>query len=368
MKPTRLLLATTALTLATGLASAQDMANDMTLVSWGGAYQASQQNAYVAPYLEANPDVTAVWDESSAEAVAKLRAMNEAGNITWDLVDVVASDAIRLCDEGLAMEYDPDELLAPGDDGTPASDDFGDLIVSDCFIPQIVYSTTFGYRTDMVGDTPPTKICDVFDLETYPGKRSLEKRPINNMEWALLCDGVAKDEVYDVLGTPEGQERALAKLDTIKDEVIWWSAGADTPQLLADGEIVMGSTYNGRLFSVIEEQDQPVAMLWDAQVFDLASWLIPAGLPEDRLARVKDFVRFATDTQRLADQAKYISYGPARASSAPLVGEHAELGIKMAPNMPTDPENAKNTFLYNYEFWADYRDDIDAKFQAWLAK
>jgi putative spermidine/putrescine transport system substrate-binding protein len=300
--------------------------------------------------------------------VAKLRAMNEAGNITWDLVDVVAADAIRLCDEGLAMEYDPDELLAAGDDGSSASDDFGDLIVSDCFIPQIVYSTTFGYRTDMVGDTPPTDICDVFDLEAYPGKRALEKRPINNMEWALLCDGVAKADVYDVLETEEGQAQALAKLDTIKDQVVWWSAGADTPQLLADGEVVMGSTYNGRLFSLIEEQDQPVAMLWDAQVFDLDGWIIPAGLPEDRLARVKDFVKFATDTQRLADQAKYISYGPARKSSAPLVGQHADLGIDMAPHMPTDPENSKNTFLYNYTWWADYRDDLDAKFQAWLAQ
>ncbi len=371
MKFTTTLLASTALTLASGAAFAEshgDMANQMTIVSWGGAYQASQRKAYAEPYMEMNPEVEIVWDESSAEAVAKLRAMNEAGNVTWDLVDVVASDAIRLCDEGLAMEIDPDEDLAAAPDGTSAEDDFGDLLVSDCFIPQIVYSTTFGYRTDMVGDTPPDDICDVFDLEAYPGKRSLEKRPINNMEWALLCDGVAKDEVYDVLATPEGQEQALAKLDTIKDEVIWWSAGADTPQLLADGEVVMGSTYNGRLFSVIEEQDQPVAMLWDAQVFDLDGWIIPAGLPEDRLARVKDFVKFATDTQRLADQAKYISYGPARNSSAPLVGQHAELGIDMAPHMPTDPNNAQNTFLYNYEFWADYRDDIDAKFQAWLAK
>ena len=368
MSTTKILMATTALGMAASLASAHEMANDMTLVSWGGAYQKSQVNAYADPYKEMNPEVNIVWDESSAEAVAKLRAMNEAGNITWDLVDVVASDAIRLCDEGLAMEYDPEELLAPAPDGTSAEDDFGDLLVSDCFIPQIVYSTTFGYRTDMVGDTPPTDVCAVFDLEAYPGKRSLEKRPINNMEWALLCDGVPKDEVYDVLATDEGQEQALAKLGTIKDQVVWWSAGADTPQLLADGEIVMGSTYNGRLFSVIEEQDQPVAMLWDAQVFDLDGWIIPAGLSEERLARVKDFVRFATDTQRLADQAKWISYGPARASSAPLVGEHAELGIDMAPHMPTDPENAKNTFLYNYEFWADYRDDIDAKFQAWLAQ
>ncbi|ETA52810.1 extracellular solute-binding protein [Ponticoccus alexandrii] len=370
MKLTTTLLTTSALTLAAASAQAQEMSNEMTLVSWGGAYQSSQQNAYVEPYLEMHPEVSVAWDESSNEAVAKLRAMNEAGNVTWDLVDVVASDAIRLCDEGLAMEYDPDELLADGDDGSKASDDFGDLIVSDCYIPQIVYSTTFGYRTDMVpeGVEAPNDICDVFDLETYPGKRSLEKRPINNMEWALLCDGVAKDEVYDVLETSEGQDQALAKLGTIKDEVIWWSAGADTPQLLADGEIFMGSTYNGRLFSVIEEQDQPVAMMWDAQVFDLDGWIIPAGLPEERLARVKDFLRFATDTQRLADQAKYISYGPARASSAPLVGQHAELGIDMAPHMPTDPANAENTFLYNYEFWADYRDDIDAKFQAWLAQ
>ena len=130
----------------------------------------------------------------------------------------------------------------------------------------------------------------------------------------------------------------------------------------------MGSTYNGRLFSVIEEQNQPVAMLWDYQVFDLDGWIIPAGLPEDRLARALDFVYYATDTQRLADQAKYISNGPARASSAPLVGQHAELGIDMAPHMPTDPANATNVFVTQYDFWADYRDDLDAKFQAWLAQ
>ncbi|WP_299350852.1 extracellular solute-binding protein [uncultured Shimia sp.] len=352
---------------AASVAASSLVAEEMTIVSWGGAYSKSQLRAYHEPYSEKS-GVTIINDDSSAEAVAKLRAMNEAGNVTWDVVDVVAADAIRLCDEGLAMEIDADTQLAAAPDGTSASDDFGDLLVSDCFIPQIVYSTTFGYRTDLVGDTPPSNICDVFDLEAYPGKRSLEKRAINNMEWALLCDGVAKDDVYSVLETPEGQDQALAKLDTIKDSVVWWSAGADTPQLLADGEVIMGSTYNGRLFSVIEEQKQPVAMLWDAQVFDLDGWIIPTGLSEERKARALDYIMFATDTQRLADQAKYISYGPARKSSAPLVGKHADLGIDMAPHMPTDPENAKNTFLYNYEFWADYRDDIETKFQAWLAK
>ncbi|MEM1346628.1 MAG: extracellular solute-binding protein [Pseudomonadota bacterium] len=370
MKLHHLLSGAAAAALTFGLsAQAQEMADEMTIVSWGGAYSASQQNAYHDPYME-KTGVQIINDESSNEAVAKLRAMNEAGNVTWDVVDVVASDAIRLCDEGLALEIDFDEQLAPAPDGTSASDDFGDLLVSDCFIPQIVYSTTFGFRTDVAEweGREPDDICDVFDLEAFPGKRSLEKRPINNMEWALLCDGVAKADVYDMLETEEGVAKAFAKLDTIKDEVIWWSAGAETPQRLADGEVVIGSTYNGRLFALIEEQDQPVKMLWDAQVFDLDGWIIPTGLSEERLNRALHYVRFATDTQRLADQAKWISYGPARASSAPLVGKHAELGIDMAPHMPTDPNNAKNTFLYNYEWWADNRDDLDAKFQAWLAQ
>jgi len=354
----------------TALTAGNAIAADMTIVSWGGAYSASQQNAYHDPYMAANPGVNIINDDSSAEAVAKLRAMAEAGNTTWDVVDVVASDAMRLCDEGLAMEIDHDSQLAAAPDGTPASKDFGELIVSECFIPQIVYSTTFGFRSDVAewGGKEPDDICDVFDLDTFPGKRSLEKRPINNMEWALLCSGVAKADVYDVLETEEGQAKALAKLDTIKDQTIWWSAGADTPQLLADREVVIGSTYNGRLFALIEEQKQPVKMLWDAQVFDLDGWIIPAGLSDERKKAAMDYIYFATDTQRLADQAKYISYGPARASSAPLVGKHAALGIDMAPHMPTDPNNAKNTFLYNYSWWADYRDDLDAKFQAWLAQ
>ncbi len=368
MKVTKILAATTALTMAASAVAAEEMSNELTLVSWGGAYQASQQKAYVEPYLKMHPEVKVTWDTSSAEAVAKMRAMKEAGNVTWDLVDAVASDSMRLCDEGLAEELNHDEMLAPAPDGTPASEDFGNLIVSECFVPQIVYSTTFGYRKDMVGDTPPTSVCDIFDTTKYPGKRALQKRPIDNMEWALYCDGVAEEDIYDVLGTDEGVERAFKKLDTIKSDVVWWTAGAETPQLLADGEVVFGSTFNGRLFSAIAEQNQPIEMLWDMQSFDLDGWVLPAGLPADRRARALDFLKFATDTQRLADQAKYISYGPARKSSAPLVGKHAELGIDMAPHMPTDPANSKNIHVYDYEWWADNRDDLNAKFEAWLAK
>ena len=108
MKTTMKLMATSCLTLTASMAFADGhMANEMTIVSWGGAYSASQQNAYHAPYME-KTGINIINDESSSEAVAKLRAMNEAGNVTWDLVDVEAADAIRLCDEGLAVEIDAD--------------------------------------------------------------------------------------------------------------------------------------------------------------------------------------------------------------------------------------------------------------------
>ena len=347
----------------------ENCAGSMVIMSWGGAYQAAQLAAYVQPYIDAT-GVTVTWDESSGQAVAKLRAMSETGNVTADVVDVLATDAIRLCDDGLVMEIDYDEMLDPGIDGTPPAEDFGDNAVSECLVPTNAYSTTFAYRTDVAewNGAVPDDICDVFDLEAFPGRRALERNPINNFEWALICDGVPAEEVYDVLSTPEGVDRALAKLDTIRDSVIWWTAGAETPQLLADKEVVMGSTYNGRLFSVIAEQGQPVAMLWDHQVFDYDGWIVPAGLSEERMNRVMHFLRFATDTQRLADQAKYIAYGPARASSQPLVSTHVDLGIEMAPHMPTNPENMTHYIVNSIDWWADNQDEAEARFQNWLAQ
>ena len=343
------------------------MADAMKLVSWGGMYQRSQEKAYLDPYVARNRSLDVSWDSDSHSAVSILRK-GDAKARSWDVVDVVASDAIRLCEAGLAERIEVDRVLAPAPDGTPPSVDFGKFLINDCFIPQIAYSTTIGYRTDLVGRQRPRSVCDIFDLRRFPGKRALEKRPINNMEWALLCDGVPESRLYEVLATRRGQDRALAKLDTIKDDIIWWSAGAETPQLLADGEVVMGSTYNGRLFSLIAEQGQPVEILWDRQVIDLDGWIIPKGLPADRKARVLDFLYFATDTQRLADQAQYISYGPARRSSAPLVGRHKDLGIDMKRHIPTGSGNFATALLYNYDFWTEHRAAIDRRFSAWLIR
>ncbi len=337
---------------------------ELVIVTWGGAYETAQQKSHFDPYMAANPNVKIMNDESGTESLAKLRAQNETGKVTWDVIDATIDKAVLMCDDGLLEVINPDEDLAPAPDGTPASKDFEGYLLSECFIPQLTYSTAFAYRTDL--EQKPAELCDIFDLEKVPGKRSLEKRPLNNLEWALLCDGVAADDIYDVLATDEGIKQAFAKLDTIKSEVIWWTQGAQPAQLLADGEVVISSGWNGRLFDVIEKEKQPIAMLWDWQVLDVGGWVIPKGAPN--LDEAKKFIRWVTEAQSLADLAKYISYGPTRASALSLVGMHAELGIDMSPHMPTHPDNAKRSLVYNYEFWADNLDDLNQRFQAWLLK
>lgn len=356
--------AAAAILVAGGTVNADDPVS-LTIVSWGGAYTESQQRAYHDPYMELNPHVTITNDDGSANALAGLRAQSQAGNVTWDLVDMLPSDAQLACDEGIIMPVDHDAILAAAPDGTPASEDFLPGSLGECFIPQIVYSTVLTINHELFPeDQQPSTIADLFDTENFPGRRALQDRPGTNLEWALYADGVPIDEIYDVLATPEGVDRAFAKLDTIKDDIVFWTEGAQAPQLLADGEVAFATGYNGRMFDASEVEGQPFDIIWDGQIVEWDGWVIPAD--GQNIDAVMDYLFFATDTQRLADQAKYISYGPARASSASMVSTHADLGIDMEPHMPTNPDNYFAPIVLDNDFWADYGDELRERYANWM--
>ena len=344
-----------------GFAAGAAKADPLTVVSWGGAYTKSQVEAYHKPFTEKTGIEIVSADYNGG--LAEVKAQVEAGNVTWDLVDVELSDAVRGCDEGLLEPLDH-AMLPAAPDGTAAADDFLPGTLHDCAVATIVWSTIYAYDTTKFTDTAPSAMADFFDLEAFPGKRGMRRTPKANLEFALIADGVPAGEVYEVLSTPEGVDRAFAKLDTIKDEVVWWEAGAQPPQLLADGEVAMTTAYNGRVFNAIATEVKPFEIVWDGQVWDLDLWVIPRVAPNKETAL--EFIKFSTDTQRLADQASWISYGPARKSSVPLIGAHAESGVDMGPHMPTAPENFGNALQNDFLFWADYQDELNERFNAWL--
>ena len=348
-------------TLVVGAASAADL----TVVSWGGAYTKSQVEAYHKPWMAGTGHN--IISEDYGGGIAEIKAQVESGNVSWDVVDVELSDAIRACDEGLLEPIDH-SMLPAAPDGTPAAEDFLPGTLHDCAVANIVWSSVYVYDSSKVRNwNAPKTMADFFNTDSFPGKRGMRKSPKVTLEFALIADGVPVSKVYDVLGTEEGVERAFAKLDTIKDDVIWWEAGAQPPQLLADGEVIFTTAWNGRVFNAVAAEDQSFEMVWDGQIYDLDLWVIPKG--SKNVDAALDFVSFSTATEQLANQASWISYGPARASSVALIGGyHADPSINMADHMPTAPANFKNALQNDFEFWADNSDELNERFNSWLAQ
>ena len=337
-------------------------AAEVTVMSWGGAYTKSQVEAYHKPFTaETGIAVNSVDSDNPATPI---KAQVEAGNVTVDVADVEFSDAVRLCDEGLLEEVDH-SILPAAPDGTAAADDFIEGALQDCAVANIVWSTVFAYNTE-TNEKAPATIADFFNTADFPGKRGLRKSAKATLEMALMADGVPAGEVYGILETDEGVDRAFAKLDSIKDDIIWWEAGAQPPQLLADGEVTMSTAYNGRIFNAAVSEGQPLEVVWDGQILDFDLWVVPKGAPN--VEEAMKFIAFSTDTQRLADQASWISYGPARKSSGAMVGLYNDGKTEMGPHMPTAEANLANALVNNFEFWVDNDAELNERFNAWLAQ
>ena len=328
------------------------LAGTITVTSWGGSYSASQRKAYYEPFM-AETEHTVLEDEWDG-SIGLLRAMVETGNYKSHIVDGSVTAAQAGCDEGFLETIDYGRLgMSP--------DDFIDGAVHECGVGTITYSTLYAYRTDVYPDDPPASWADFWNAEKYPGKRALKKDEAQaTLEFALIADGVATGEVYDVLRSDGGIDRAFAKLDEIKDHLIYWETGAHAPQLLADKEVVMTSGWNGRFYNAVVDDGQPFALVWNGQALDFDYWFIPKDHPELDLAY--EFLAFASRPDRQGDQTNYIAYGPVVKAAA----DHINPDI--LPHLPTAPENMANHFVIDVEFWGDNRESLKARMATWAAK
>ncbi len=338
-------------------------AESITVTSFGGAFSQSQIEAYQKPF-SAKTGVK-VNAEVYNGGLAEIRAQVQAGNVTWDVVDLEKQDLTAACDEGLLEPIDW-STLPPAPDGTPAEKDFIPGALHECGVATIVWTTIVAYDETKFPGEKPTKLADFFDLKKFPGMRAISKRPVVALEFALMADGVPPKDVYKTLSTSAGMDRAFKKLDTIKKSLIFWEAGAQPPQMLADGEVVMTTAYNGRIFSAVVAENKPFVIIWDHQVYNMDFYAIIKGTKNKKIAL--DFLKFATSTQALADSTKWISYGPSRKSSIPLITTYVGTDVKMAPHMPTASANFKNALATNHEWWADNQDEANKRYNAWMAK
>ncbi len=323
----------------------------LTIASWGGAYQASQQKAYFDPFSEAT-GTRIITDEWSGET-AKLRGMVETKTVTWNVVDVEPGHAVQGCEEGWLERIDYSKL--------GGRDKFLPDAALDCAVGTAASAYVFAYDASRFPGAAPTQLADLWDVKKFPGPRSLRKAPKSTLEIALLVDHVKPEDLYKVLSTPEGVDRAFKKLDEIKPYVkVWWSAGAQPPQLLADGEVFMTTAFNGRIADAVHKNGKNFKIVWDGAAISWGLWAIPKGNGKSALAN--KLIAFSTQPKRLADQTKYIPYSPSRPDAMQYVDP------SVLPDLPTAPQNSKNLFTISAQFWADHDEELTERFNRWLAK
>lgn len=324
--------------------------DQLTIVGWGGAGQAAQRKAFFEPFTKATG--IKITEDNWVGEIAKIRAMVKSKTVSWDVVDAVASKTLLMCAEGLLEPIDWTKL---GLDRTK----FMYADKHECGVPISVSATVIAYDKDKLSSTPKT-IVDVFDLQKFPGRRGLEKNPLGNLEWALIADGVAIGDVYKVLSTSGGVDRAFKKLDTIKKDVIWWAAGAQAPQLLADGQVVMTSAYSGRIYDAVKNFGKHFEIMWHAAQQGPDLWVVPKGSP--RVDDAYKFIAFAASANSQADLTRYIPYSPTNKDGMALIDP------SILPNLPGAPDHLATALILDPDFWNDKGDELNQRFTAWLAK
>jgi putative spermidine/putrescine transport system substrate-binding protein len=207
--------------------------------------------------------------------------------------------------------------------------------------------------------TAPTSWADFWDVKKIPGKRGMRKGARYNLEFALLADGVKPADVYKVLATKDGSDRAFRKLTELKPSIQWWEAGAQPAQFLVAGDVALSTVYNGRI-DAANREGRNLKIYWPGGIYDLDYWVIPKGAP-NKDASMK-FIAFASQPATQAVYAQNIAYGPVNNQAL------AKLDKKVLDDLPTSPANAKEAIQMNVGFWADQGEALEKRFAAWATQ
>ena len=344
--------------LAADAATAADYAphtRELTVVSWGGAYTRSQIRGFVRRFEREHGIDVEMIDYTGG--IEEIRSQVRAWNVKWDVVDFELFDAVRACNEDLLVEIDPSSL-PPAPDGTAAARDFLGGSLLPCAVGNVAWATVVAFDPEAV-ERAPKSLEDFFDIKRFPGHRGLRRTPKTNLEWALIADGVKPERVYSVLDTEKGVDRAFRVLDRIKPAIRWWAHGEEAVRLLETGQVTMTSAYNGRI-DTANADGASYEILWDNHVRFRDAWGIPKN--GENIEAALAFVRFASSTESLADQAKFINYGPLRRSSL------EDLPEDLLARLPTSESNLPRGFDTNSAWWSEHIQELQVRFEHWIER
>lgn len=340
-----LLIATTiTLSMAVGCGSGGETArtNKLVFVDWGGTNTDARIAANIEPFEEEyDCDVTVVTPSD----YSKLIAMVENGTTEWDVMN---------CDAYWGAYAGTKGYLEPIDYNVVT-----EKIDPDAQLEYVmgaeVYSSVLAYNTDeYTADTAPKNWVDFWDTTKYPGKRAMWQYPVTVLEAALMADGVPMDQLY-----PLDLDRAFAKLDEIKDDIVWWTEGAQPSQMLSTGEANMALAWSGRVLTA-KEEGSPVDLTYTNGLRIAAGWVVPKGAPNKDMAM--KFIEYISKGESQAAFSEKIPYGSTNPAATDLMTD--ELKEKIGQ---TDEQMAEQIYVSS-EYWSEHLTEVEERFNAWLVE
>lgn len=319
---------------------ARAAAKSIVVADTGGALEAAMDAAFFKPFTAK----TGIEIVKTVNVYAKLKAMVDANAVDWDVVQLDSTAAANFANQGLLEKLDYGVI------------DKSDLIKGashEAYLQIDVVAACVAWNTKNVKpEQVPHTWAELWDLKRFSGQRGLWKQPYQMMEIALMADGVPLDKLY-----PLDVDRALKSLDRIKPDTFWWTSGAQSAQILIDGDVAAGMAWNGRLYDP-KQSGAPVNFHFNQALFVSDSLVIPRG-PKNK-KEAMDFIAFVMEPQQQANFSKQIPYGPTNQKALALL-DAARLAV-----LPSSPENLAHGVFQNFDWWAENGTKTAEKFNSWL--
>lgn len=309
----------------------------------GGAMGKAQRVAFYSEF-EKRYGIRVI--DSSPADLSKLRAMVESGNVQWDVTEIPGQEGLLAKKLGLLQPFDRKIV-----DLSHFPDEYKD---NEHLYPFILYSTVLGYRKDAFpNDSHPKGWADFWDVKRFPGRRSLRNHPVDNLEFALLADGVKRENLY-----PLDLDRAFRKLDEIKPHVsVWWTTGAQPAQLLIDKEVVLASGWNGRFYDIIKA-GAPIEIEWTGGSMKVTTFGIPKGVKHPYWSQ--KFLAVMAEPKQQAIFTNILGYPGLDFESIKYVDP------KITPYLVSNPDHYAKQFRISDEWWLENGPAAMQRWQRWM--
>ncbi|HEX2891177.1 ABC transporter substrate-binding protein [Vineibacter terrae] len=313
-------------------------ADELVFVGFGGAYQEGQKKALFEPF-ERETGIKIV--QTTGVELAKLKAQVQSRNIEWDLICLPDRLRYTAQQDGLLEKLDYSRL------------DTADILaetVSEYCVGAITFCTQLTYNKQALpAGVTPAGWADFWNTAKIPGRRGLFSGPVNMLEFALLADGVAKDKLY-----PLDVARALKSLGKLKANGVWWTQFPQAGQMLQSKEVAMTPWTRGPGLIL---EGQPIGVSFDGAAISYEGWVVPKGTKKFDAAM--KFIAFALQPARQAELTKHVVFGPTNKKAFPLVDP------KVAALLPSNPENFRQGFLLNGDWWGPNLTKVTEQFNEW---